>query len=363
MQIIAQIGNRKLMEREKTLFLCSKRTPIELYKHVFRWTDSLTQKDCIACFNSTELESEVVKALLVARIPVVLFVMNCHTDRNNMQIELALSEKRMLIVVLRRDEPTGKGQTPRLRNEYVMTLCRHVVCGYVDKNGSVFPILAGMKNVDMLIDGEDCTRAAETSHRLERWTVAQDKMLLRMYYEDMGIHAIHKQLKRSYAAVQLRIRAITQPEDMLKGREFEDFVLSLFDLGKDGPLVLEEWQGDKNLGPLKPENNSYPDFVFRYGQEHFALECKWRRELRRDIGRGLFPKRTVERYNTFSAGRGIPVSIVLGVGGEPSWPESLYLVPLEAVGEIVSGHRSVEDFRLERHAIDIGLITKVNGNQ
>ena len=135
------------MNREKTLFLCSKRTPINLYDYIFRWTDSLTENDCVVCFNSTEMESEVLKALLVAKIPTILFVMNRFTDVNNIQIEQALKENRMFIVVLKRDEPRGKGQTPRLRNEYVLSLCQHVVSGYVNKNGSVFSLLAGQDNV------------------------------------------------------------------------------------------------------------------------------------------------------------------------------------------------------------------------
>ena len=61
MQIIKTKGNQNLMNREKTLFLCSKMTPIGLYDYVFKWTDSLTGKDCIACFNSTDMESEVLK--------------------------------------------------------------------------------------------------------------------------------------------------------------------------------------------------------------------------------------------------------------------------------------------------------------
>lgn len=137
MQIIETKGNQELMNREKTLFLCSKMTPIRLYEHVFRWTDSLTERDCIACFNSTDMESEVLKALLVAKVPTIPFVMNRFTDVNNIQIERALKENRMLIVVLRRDEPRGKGATPRLRNEYVLSFCQHVTCGYVNKNGYV----------------------------------------------------------------------------------------------------------------------------------------------------------------------------------------------------------------------------------
>ena len=178
MQIIETIGNQNLMNREKTLFLCSKMTPIGLYGKVFKWTDSLTDKDCIACFNSTDMESEVLKALLVSKVPTILFVMNRFTDGNNIQIERALQENRMLIVVLRRDKPRGKGATPRLRNEYVLSICQHVVCGYVNKNGSVFPLLAGRKDVVNLVDENTCSIVAEQNSQHERWTVAQDKYCL-----------------------------------------------------------------------------------------------------------------------------------------------------------------------------------------
>ena len=343
------------MNREKTLFLCSKMTPIGLYGYVFNWTDSLTEKDCIVCFNSTAMESEVLKALLVARVPTILFVMNRFTDVNNIQIERALSENRILIVVLRRDEPKGKGTTPRLRNEYVLSLCQHVVCGYINKNGSVFPLLAGRKEVVNLIDDNTCSMAAEPTNCHERWTVAQDKMLLRMFYNDMGIHAIHKQLQRTYAAVYARLHSITQPEELLKGREFEDYVLSLFNLQDGSELVLQEWQGDKSYGMIMPENNSNPDFVFRYRQNEFAVECKWREKLSRDWGKDLFPSKKIGGYKHFSEVRQMPVTIILGVGGEPCNPELLYKIPLEGVISITSGSQSIVDYLCPSLSFDVSL--------
>ena len=344
MQIIETKGNQNLMNRGKTLFLCSKMTPIGLYDYVFRWTDSLTERDCIVCFNSTDMESEVLKALLVAKVPTILVVMNRFTDVNNIQIDRALKEERMLIVILRRDEPKGKGTTPRLRNEYVLSLCLNVVCGYVNKNGSVFSLLAGRKDVVNLIDKNAYSMAAEPIACHERWTVAQDKMLLRMFYDDMGIHAIHKQLQRSYAAVYARLHSITQPEELIKGREFEDYVLSLFNLQENEELILQEWQGDKSYGMIRPENNSNPDFVFRYRQNEFAVECKWRERLSRDWGQDLFPTRRIENYKHFSEVRHMPVTIILGVGGEPCNPELLYKIPLDGISSIISENQSIVNF-------------------
>ena len=64
MRIINKIGNETLLNREKSLFLCSKHAPISKYDKVFGWVDSLTADDCVICFNSSELEDEVLTTCL-----------------------------------------------------------------------------------------------------------------------------------------------------------------------------------------------------------------------------------------------------------------------------------------------------------
>lgn len=345
MRIIEAIGNKELLEREKTLFLCSKRTPLELYEPVFQWVDALSERDCVVCFSSTEMEEEVMKALLVNEVPTILVVMNRFRDVHNIQIERAKKEKRLLILVLKRDEPKGQGQTPRLRNEFVLRMVHHVVCGYVNKNGSIFPLLAGLDNVEYLMDKPLLFKAAEKDKRWQRWTVGDDKVLLRMFYEDMGIHAIKKKLQRSYLTIRQRIRSITLPEEVLKGREFEDYVLELFDVREDGDITLKEWQGDKTLGDVCPESNRYPDFVFSYQQSHcFAVECKWRERLTANIEKDLFTAEKLTIYQQFANERRMPVFIVLAVGGEPCQPELLYIIPLNEIPSIINKSKSIVEF-------------------
>lgn len=350
MRIINKIGNEALLNREKTLFLCSKRAPYFLYDKVFGWVDSLTANDCVICFNSSELEDEVMRALLVNQVPTILVVMNRFTDKYNVQIEKALAEERMLIIVLQRDEPHGIGQTPRLRNQFVMQMAEHIVCGYVNKNGSIFPLLAGVKNVRYLAQ-ENTMIAAEPmelpSH--QRWKVWEDKILLRMFYEDMGLHAIKKRLRRTYLSVRNRIRTITLPEDVLKGREFEDFVLELFDLNKTSAYSLLEWRGDKSLGDIIPVSNSYPDFVLEYREgkwkKKFAIECKWRASIPRRFTKPLFEPGQIIRYQEYAEENAQTVFIIFGVGGEPSMPEELYLIPIDAISQIQSKPSLLKQFQ------------------
>jgi hypothetical protein len=298
------------------------------------------------------LEDEVMRALLVNQVPTILVVMNRFTDKYNIQIEKALTEERMLILVLQRDEPYGAGQTPRLRNQYMLQKAEHIVCGYINKNGSIFPILAGVKNVRYL-EQESVMMAAEPldppTH--QRWTVWQDKILLRMFYEDMGLHSIKKKLRRTYVSVRNRIKAITLPEEVLKGREFEDFVLELFDLNETKTYSLLEWRGDKSLGEISPASNTYPDFVFEYNggkwKKKIAVECKWRANIPRRLSQPLFMSQQIARYQEYAQEKAIDVSIILGVGGEPSMPEELYLIPINSVSQIQSKPSMLKQFKRE----------------
>lgn len=347
MRIINKIGNEQLLEREKTLFLCSKHTPYEIYPIIFDWVENLYETDCVMCFKTTEMEFEVMTSLLVHKVPTILVVMKRFTDVYNLQIEMALKEGRMLILVLERDEPRGAGQTPRLRNEFVVNLADKIVCGYVNSNGSVFSLLAGRKNVELLLNRDARMAAEELDKKNSRWTVGEDKTLLRMFYEDLGVHEIHKRLRRSYLSIKNRISSITLPEQLLKGREFEDFVLlELLGIGSKGnTMKLLEWRGDKSIAGVFPESNSYPDFVISLDhRKKVALECKWRKKLPTSLKKEVFSPERIELFKSYSDDTSISIWFIIGVGGEPSAPELLYQVPLSAVDYILSKKQSIVEF-------------------
>ena len=329
MRVIRTIGNRSLWQREKTLFLTSRMAPLGCYEKVFRWVEEFDRWQCAVCFNTSELEKEVLKALLVCHIPTILVVTKRFTDTYNVQVEQALDEKRLLIVVLQREESDGKGYIARLRNQYVIGQVQHIVCGYINTNGSIFGLLAGQNNITYLLDKEDIRKAAEPQEKTFRWTVAEDKRLLRMFYEDMGIHAIHKAINRPYSTIYNRVKALTMSDELLKGREFEDYVLELLDVQNNDRLTLLEWRGDKSIPGVYPENNSAPDFVFEYDGKPFAVECKWRNHRSKDIEEELLPQSRRVIFQQYAKEHHMPVYLLLGIGGLPNDPDCLYFAPLD----------------------------------
>ena len=329
MRVKQTIGNKSLWQREKTLFLTSRMAPIGTWGKVFEWVESFDRWQCAVCFNTSELEKEVLKALLVCHIPTILVETKRFTDTYNVQVEQALDEKRLLIVVLQREESDGKGYIARLRNQYVIGQVQHIVCGYINTNGSIFGLLAGQNNITYLLDKEDIRKAAEPQEKTFRWTVAEDKRLLRMFYEDMGIHAIHKAINRPYSTIYNRVKALTMSDELLKGREFEDYVLELLDVQNNDRLTLVEWRGDKSIPGVYPENNSAPDFVFEYDGKPFAVECKWRNHRSKDIEEDLLPQSRRVIFQQYAKEHHMPVYLLLGIGGLPNDPDCLYFAPLD----------------------------------
>ena len=329
MKIKQAIGNTELWQREKTLFLTSRMAPLACYEKVFQWVECFDKfNGCAVCFNTSELEEEVLKALLVCHVPTTLVVTGRFHDTYNVQIEQALKENRLLILVLQREE-SDKGYTARLRNQYIINQVQHIACGYINTNGTIFGLLAGQTNITHLLNKEDIRMAAEQEAKPYRWTVAEDKRLLRMFYEDMGIHAIHKAINRPYSTISKRIKSLTMNDEVLKGREFEDYVVDFFDLPNSKKLTLKEWRGDKSLPGVYPESNSAPDFVFEYDENPFAVECKWRSHLPKDIEKELLPPVRMDSFQQFSTDRHMPVYLLLGIGGLPNDPDNLYFTRLD----------------------------------
>ena len=328
MKVFQTLGNKALWQREKTLFLTSRQAPIGCYGKVFQWVESFDRfNDCAVCFNTSEFEEEVLKALLVCHVPTTLVVTGRFHDTYNVQIEQALKENRLLILVLQREDSDSKGYIARLRNQWAIGQVQHIVCGYINPNGTIYGLLAGRDNITYLVDRKEL-KAAEVVPKPYRWTVAEDKRLLRMFYEDMGIHSIHKAINRPYSTIYNRIKALTMNDEVLKGREFEDYVVDLFDLPNNKKLTLKEWRGDKTLPGVYPENNSGPDLVFEYDGHPFAIECKWRNHMPEDLEKELLPSDRQNHFRQYTKENKMPIYLLLGIGGLPSDPDSLHLVSL-----------------------------------
>ena len=124
-----------------------------------------------------------------------------------------------------------------------------------------------------------------------------------------------------------------------KGDNFERYVINLFILNnKPGKeyFTVEDWTRDINRKAIgiKVNSDQNPDLTMCYnGKEYFAVECKYRadfyfsKERNGYVIKWSYPEQ-MKRYQQFQKEKNIPVFIVIGVGGSPKSPMTIYCLPL-----------------------------------
>jgi hypothetical protein len=116
-----------------------------------------------------------------------------------------------------------------------------------------------------------------------------------------------------------------------KGDNFEKFVVQKF---SQKYFTILEWAGDKFVNGKYAETTTQPDLKirFKYNEvsEDFSVECKYRSDYYNDGIEWCTP-RQLQNYKRFSADKNIPVFIAIGVSGESTEPNELYIIPLNKI--------------------------------
>ncbi len=122
-------------------------------------------------------------------------------------------------------------------------------------------------------------------------------------------------------------------ENKAKGDAFEAFVVKSFDTTY---FTINEWRGDKYVDGKYATSNHFPDLEitftleFKKVKDTFAIECKWRKSFYNNAITWAEDYQ-VKNYKEYAAKLNIPVFVVIGIGGEPSKPHEVYIVPLEKI--------------------------------
>jgi hypothetical protein len=118
-----------------------------------------------------------------------------------------------------------------------------------------------------------------------------------------------------------------------EGKAFEEYIINLFN---DRNFARIKWRAsEKFTGTSLPPDHFFPDLemelVFGRSRKYrFAVECKWRREFRDGIIKWAKDSQICS-YRMFQDQVRIPVFVAIGIGGEPSNPEKLFVTPLNNI--------------------------------
>ena len=135
-------------------------------------------------------------------------------------------------------------------------------------------------------------------------------------------------------------------ESYEKGVAFEEYIVSRF---SKKYFSLKEWRGDKSSNGVYAQSNTYPDMEYTFklhGETYnFAVECKWRAKYNKENKVEWSYEEQLARYRQFAKDKNIPVFIVIGIGGTPSDPANVFVVPLASIKNVELSKSWLENYR------------------
>ena len=145
-----------------------------------------------------------------------------------------------------------------------------------------------------------------------------------------------------------------------KGLEFEQYVIGKFNKKY---WTIKDWRGDKKVEDRYVESSTYPDLEMTlklHDKEYvIAVECKWRKGSDKDGSiKWSYPDQ-LQRYRDYAKNKDIPVFVAIGIGGNPSTPKNVYIIPFDMLGS----HTVTESF-LKSYEHDSGkyFFYDIDGN-
>ena len=129
-----------------------------------------------------------------------------------------------------------------------------------------------------------------------------------------------------------------------KGNAFEDYMIQL--LGKEKGVQLVSRNSDYHKNGVSASENMEPDLKFKLNNVRFSVECKWRKSFfNQEVS---FAKNyQIRNYNKYQIDTNQKVFVAFGIGGNPSSPEKLFLLPLAKLTEQYISEHEIKDYEVK----------------
>jgi predicted Rossmann fold nucleotide-binding protein DprA/Smf involved in DNA uptake len=141
------LGNKDILNFEKTAFLCSRKVPAKIVLKSYDWAKQQREKSiCIVCGNHSQIEKDVFEILLKGKQPLILVLARTMKKRLEPKIKEAVKSNRLLIISpFNKETKRITRETAEIRNKYIMELSDKITVAYKTPNGQLDKLL---KNVE-----------------------------------------------------------------------------------------------------------------------------------------------------------------------------------------------------------------------
>lgn len=145
----------------------------------------------------------------------------------------------------------------------------------------------------------------------------------------LGIVFLIKNSGKISAAIETQTKANEEAStDKQKGDDFEKYIVQKF---SKSYFSIVEWTGDKYVEGMYARSNTNPDLTLRFKmkdiEKDFAVECKYRTSYYKN-GVEWCSEQQLKNYINFATEKEIAVFVAIGMGGQPTAPEELFIIPL-----------------------------------
>lgn len=144
---------------------------------------------------------------------------------------------------------------------------------------------------------------------------------------------VDKQIEPSVSKPAISVEKDQYAQNKQKGDDFEAYVVNNFDKRY---FTLKEWRSDKYVDGNYPVSNHFPDLEIEFNlkakkvSDIFAIECKYRSNFFNDSIKWA-EEYQFKNYQDYAINLKIPVFVIIGVGGMPSKPFEIFIVPLSNI--------------------------------
>jgi hypothetical protein len=144
MEIKEQLGNKELIQLNKTAFLCSRKVPASVVLKCYDWAIEQREKgNCIISGFHSQLEKDVLHYLLKGKQPIIVALARGLKEKLEPEFQKSMELGRLLVITpfdMKVKRVTE--QTAATRNKMMLELADNITVGYASTGGQLEKLLS-----------------------------------------------------------------------------------------------------------------------------------------------------------------------------------------------------------------------------
>ncbi len=145
------IGNKALLELNKTAFLCSRKVPASIVLKCYDWAIQQREEgNCVISGFHSQIEKDVMHYLLKGNQPIIVVLARGLKQKIEQEF-LEPIEKGRLLIITPFEEKVKRvtTETAKLRNQMMIELADKIVVGFASQEGIIAKTLNNSEQIDI----------------------------------------------------------------------------------------------------------------------------------------------------------------------------------------------------------------------